>query len=65
MNVAPFGTFVHAGFAKGKHQPYAGQTEIPDLDNAVVTIETTVQNMGTAPGNLYAKAYPQRRFQAT
>lgn len=49
MNVAPFGTFVHAGFAKGKHQPYAGQTEIPDLDNAIVTIETTVQNMGTAP----------------
>lgn len=51
MNVAPFGTFVHAGFAKGKQQPYAGQEEIPDLDNAVVTIETTVQNMGTASEN--------------
>ena len=35
--------------SRRKHQPYAGQTEIPDLDNAIVTIETTVQNMGTAP----------------
>lgn len=49
VSVAPFGTFVHAGFPEAGRPSYAGQTKIPDLGTAVVTIETTVQNMGTSP----------------
>ena len=48
VNVAPFGTFVYSEFAV----PYSLRGEAgPDLSMASLHIETTVQNMGTAPAS--------------
>ena len=48
VNVAPFGTFVYSEFAV----PYSLRGETgPDLSMASLHIETTVQNMSTAPAS--------------
>lgn len=52
MNVAPFGTFVYSEFAV----PYSLRGEAgPDLSVASLNIETTVQNMGSAPASYTLK----------
>ena len=46
VHVAPFGTFVYSEFA----MPYSLRGDAgPDLSNASLQIETTVQNMGVQP----------------
>ena len=52
VNVAPFGTFVYSEFAV----PYSLRGEAgPDLSVASLNIETTVQNMGSAPASYTLK----------
>ena len=52
LNVAPFGTFVYSEFAV----PYSLRGEAgPDLSVASLNIETTVQNMGSAPASYTLK----------